>query len=308
MEDNNAQQKKGMALIILSAVLFGFMPLFAKIAYAHGNNAYTLAFHRFFFGSIVMFLIVHFVQKNSLRIKPREMKSIFYLSLPFAFTPVLLYASYNYISSGLATTLHFCYPIMVILICAVFLKDRPSQKKIICCLLCTLGIVLFYTPGGQISLWGMAIALISGLVYAAYIVLLDKSFLRRVAPLTLAFWMTTFSAAEVGVVTLGMGKMVWSLDAAGWAVSFTLAVMATVIAVVAFQRGTAICGAQKASLLSTFEPLTSVVLGIALLGEVLSGRTLLGIICILFSIILLIIEPTSKTPTRDPKAAAANPN
>lgn len=84
MEDNNAQQKKGMALIILSAVLFGFMPLFAKIAYAHGNNAYTLAFHRFFFGSIVMFLIVHFVQKNSLRIKPREMKSIFYLSLPFA--------------------------------------------------------------------------------------------------------------------------------------------------------------------------------------------------------------------------------
>lgn len=308
MEDNNAQQKKGMALIILSAVLFGFMPLFAKIAYAHGNNAYTLAFHRFFFGSIVMFLIVHFVQKNSLRIKPREMKSIFYLSLPFAFTPVLLYASYNYISSGLATTLHFCYPIMVILICAVFLKDRPSQKKIICCLLCTLGIVLFYTPGGQISLWGMAIALISGLVYAAYIVLLDKSFLRRVAPLTLAFWMTTFSAAEVGVVTLGMGKMVWSLDAAGWAVSFTLAVMATVIAVVAFQRGTAICGAQKASLLSTFEPLTSVVLGIALLGEVLSGRTLLGIICILFSIILLIIEPTSKTPTRDPKTAAANPN
>ena len=306
MEDYTTQQKKGMGLIILSAVLFGFMPLFAKIAYAHGNNAYTLSFHRFFFGSIVLFLIVHFVQKQSIRIKPREMKSIFYLSLPFAFTPVLLYASYNYISSGLATTLHFCYPIMVIIICAVFLKDRPSQKKIICCLLCTLGIVMFYTPGGQISIWGMAVALISGLVYAAYIVLLDKSFLRRVAPLTLAFWMTAFSAIEVGIVTLCMGKMVWSLDGTSWAISFVLALLITVVAVVAFQRGTAICGAQKASLLSTFEPLTSVIIGIAVLSETLSGRTLLGIACILFSIILLIIEPTAKTPDRNKSAAAEN--
>ena len=46
MEDNHAQQKKGMGLIILSAVLFGFMPLFAKIAYAHGNNAYTDVYKR----------------------------------------------------------------------------------------------------------------------------------------------------------------------------------------------------------------------------------------------------------------------
>lgn len=299
MEDNTAQQKKGMALIILSAVLFGFMPLLAKTAYAHGNNAYTLSFHRFFFGSLILFLIVRLIKKESIRIKPREMKSIFYLSLPFAFTPVLLYLSYNYISSGLATTLHFSYPIMVIIICVAFLKDRPTRKKITCCLLCTLGIIMFYTPGGQISIFGMAIALISGLVYALYIVMLDKSFLRRVAPLTLAFWMTAFSSLEVGTVTLCLGKMVWSLDNIGWAISLILALFITVVAVVAFQRGTAICGAQKASLLSTFEPLTSVVIGILVLNEALSARTFLGIACILFSIILLIIEPPVKTPSQE---------
>ncbi len=111
MEDNTAQQKKGMALIILSAVLFGFMPLLAKTAYAHGNNAYTLSFHRFFFGSLILFLIVRLIKKESIRIKPREMKSIFYLSLPFAFTPVLLYLSYNYISSGWPRPCTFLIPL-----------------------------------------------------------------------------------------------------------------------------------------------------------------------------------------------------
>ena len=304
MDENKLQQKKGMALIILSAVLFGFMPLLAKMAYAHGSNAYTLSFHRFLFGSVALFIIVRFFKRDSLHIKPREKKSIFYLSLPFAFTPVLLYASYDYISSGLATTLHFSYPIMVIILCAVFLKDRPSSKKILCSILCTLGIMLFYTPGGEVSLLGMAVALISGLVYAGYIVLLDKSFLRRVAPLTLAFWMTAFSAAEVGLLTLCLHKMVWSLDQMGWLISIILSLLITVIAVVAFQRGTAICGAQKASLLSTFEPLTSVVIGMLILGESLSGRTYLGIACILCSILLLIIEPAAKTAEND----AANPS
>ncbi len=111
--------------------------------------------------------------------------------------------------------------------------------------------------------------------------------------------MTAFSSLEIGTVTLCLGKMVWSLDNIGWAISLILALFITVVAVVAFQRGTAICGAQKASLLSTFEPLTSVVIGILVLNEALSARTFLGIACILFSIILLIIEPPVKTPSQE---------
>ena len=196
---------------------------------------------------------------------------------------------------------------MVIFICAVFLKDRPTPKKIACGVLCTLGIILFYSPGGQVSLFGMAIALISGLVYAVYIVLLDKSFLRRVPPLVLAFWMTAFAAIEDGIIALLLGKMTASLDAVGWGVSMTMGFLVTVIAVVAFQRGTAICGAQKASLLSTFEPLTSVIIGVSLLGESLSMRTLLGIAFILLSIVLLILEPAAPPAETDEAAENAAP-
>ena len=47
-------------------------------------------------------------------------------------------------------------------------------------------------------------------------------------------------------------------------------------AAVLFQAGTFRCGAQRAAILSTFEPLTSILVGILFLDESLTPRILLG--------------------------------
>lgn len=285
----NLYKQAGAASVVLSAVLFGTMPLLAKVAYQHGSNAYSVAFGRFFFGSILLFVIILAMPGGSIKIPGRQLWQILKLSVSYALVPVLLYVSYEYIDSGLATTLHFTYPVAVIIILAVLFGIKPDRKQLLCAFLCTVGILLLYTPNGQVSVKGILFAVVSGLLYALYIILLGRSEAKTIAPLTLAFWLAFFSALEIGLISVLLGKMELHMDAGGWAAEVILALFATVFALVLFQKGLFLCGEVKASLLSTFEPLTGIVIGILVFHEVLTGKEGLGIACVLLSTIILVI-------------------
>lgn len=283
----------GVICVILSAILFGTMPLLTRIAYAHGSNAYTVAFGRFFFGSIVLGLVCCALPGCSIKIDRNQFLALLKLSVPYALMPILLYASYNYIDSGMATTLHFTYPVAVMLILAIFYKARPDAKQIVCAALCAGGMALLYTPNGQVRVEGILLAIASGIIYAVYIVLLGKSTVKGLHALVLAFWISLLSTAEIGIISLLSGNLTFRLDAAGWAAEAGLALFTTVFALVLFQKGVFLCGEVKASLFSTFEPLTGIVIGITVFHEGLTVKELIGIIAILSAAILLVL-PTQK--------------
>ena len=283
----------GVFYVILSAVLFGTMPLLTRIAYAHGSNAYTVAFGRFFFGSIVLGLICLVLPGCSIKIKKEQFLALLKLSIPYALMPILLYASYTYIDSGMATTLHFTYPVAVMLILAIFFRSRPDTKQIICAILCVGGMALLYTLNGQVRVEGIILAVASGIIYAVYIVLLGKSTVKGLHSLVLAFWISLLSMAEIGIIALFSKNLVFSLDAAGWTAEFGLALFATVFALVLFQKGVFLCGEVKASLFSTFEPLTGIIIGVVVFHEELTAKELAGIIGILAAAVLLVM-PTRK--------------
>lgn len=279
----------GIICVILSAVLFGMMPLMARIAYAHGGNAYTVAFGRFFFGSLVLGLVVCFLPGCSLKITGKQLRELLKLSVPYAMVPVLLYISYNYIDSGMATTLHFTYPVTVMLILVVFCRERMDRKQVLCAVICLCGLGLLYTPDGQMSIQGILLAVGSGIVFAVYIVLLGKSKVKTLHPLVLAFWISLLTTIEIGLVAQLSGNFVLTMDAAGWAAEVGLALLATVFALVLFQEGVILCGEVKASLFSTFEPLTGIIIGVMVFQETLSGKEIAGIVGILLAAVLLVI-------------------
>ena len=283
------KKQLGSLCVILSAVLFGTMPLLAKVAYAHGSNAYTVAFGRFLFGSIILGMVITLMPGHTVKINKQQLLEVFKLSVSYALMPVLLYSSYNYIGSGMATTLHFTYPVAVMLIMVIFCKKKLERKQIICAALCLFGLALLSSPDGQISIPGVILAVGSGIVYAVYIVLLGKSTAKVLHALTLAFWISVFSAVEIGIVALVSRNLVFSMDAAGWAAEIAMAVLTTVFALVLFQKGVFLCGEVKASLLSTFEPLTGILIGVIAFHEVLTLCEFAGILSILAAAILLVL-------------------
>lgn len=294
MGNQKTNQRVGEICIIISAVFFGMMPLLAKTAYSSGSNSYSVAFYRFFFGAILLFFVVQILQRDSVMITIRQIRWIFLLSIPYACMPILLYKSYDYISSGLATTLHFTYPVFVVVISMIVFHERTGAKKVFSCILCVLGIVLLYTPDGSVSILGIVMALISGIVYGIYVILLGRSDLESLSVLKQGFWLSVFSALEIGAVAVFMDKLTWNIQGRGWIAQILMALLTTVIALVLFQRGTYICGSVKASLLSAFEPLTGVFIGVTILQESLNWKISLGIILILISTVLLVLPERRK--------------
>ncbi len=290
--DNASLRKEslGIFFVILSAVLFGTMPLLARIAYANGSNPFTVAFGRFLFGSIGLGLLTAILPGQSPRISKDLFLAILHLSVPYALVPILLYASYTCIDSGMATALHFTYPIAVMLIMAIFRKARLEPIQIVCTVLCVGGIALLNVSDGPVSVQGVLMAVGSGIFYAIYIVLLGKSPAKSLPPLVLSFWVSLLSAIEIGLISFCTDNLVFDLKPVGWAAEIVLALFATVLGLVLFQQGVLHCGEVKASLFSTFEPLTGILIGAVVFHEALTPHILLGMAGILAAAVLLVLS------------------
>ena len=289
-ECNLRQEIKGAILVILSAFIFGLNPLLAKSVYTTGCNPFTLTFLRMIFGTLGMWVIQIVFLRGSLSIRVCDFRKLIICSAGYAITPLLLYSSYNYLDSGVATTLHFIYPVLVFGGCIIFYHEKPEPGKLFCCGLCMVGILCFFSPGGTINIRGIMIALSSGVFFAFYVVYLAKSGLTQLPPFCQGFWLCATSAVIVGIPLFLMGQTSFPGSPDGWLLAILFAFLCSCLATVAFQIGTRFVGPENASLLSTFEPLTSVVIGILYYHETPTLRSFLGIVCILAAVFLLSLQ------------------
>ena len=284
---------KGTICSILSAVIFGCNPLLARIVYASGGNAVVLAFYRMGFGVLLGGVIHKILRHHASKLNRAILIKLGVCALGFAATPILLFSSYNYLGAGMATTIHFVYPVLVILGCVIFYHDAISKLKILCVILCMAGILLLYTPGGDVSLFGIALAFLSGVTYAFYTVYLAKSGLQTMEDFQLMGWLNMFGVVYIGIFTLFSHTFTLAIEPFGWVMVVFFGLFSG-MAVVLYQLGTKYIGPQKTALFSTFEPLTSVVIGITVYKEALTLRTAAGLISILAAVILLAAAKENK--------------
>ena len=127
----NYKTAKGYLFAVLSAVIYGSMPLMAKYIYADGVTPMTLVFLRNLF-AIVPLALLAYRQKKTLKVPKELLPSIGLISLfGCCITPTLLFSSYQFIASGTATVIHFSYPAMVVIAQILFLKKKvmPASTK-----------------------------------------------------------------------------------------------------------------------------------------------------------------------------------
>ena len=94
---------------------------------------------------------------------------------------------------------------------------------------------------------------------------------------------------EITLLAAVTGYWAAPSDAAAWGGTVLLAFLLTALALVLFQMGLFRCGPIRASLLSTFEPLTSIVVGSFVFYEMLTVQNMIGILCVLGSGVMLVM-------------------
>lgn len=278
-------KRQGVLWTILSAVLFGMNPLISRSIYALGGDPLGVSWGRLFFTAAGMGAFYLLTVKKSLGVSGEELLKLFICAQGYSFTPLLLYASYNYMDSGLATTVHFTYPVLVLLGCMIFLRRRMSRVKRLSCALCFAGIVLLGNSGASFRPLGFFIAFLSAVAFAFYIIYLDGSGLQVMHPVKMAFWLSLIGAAEMLPVVVLTRSGFWYLPAKGIALTALFGLVSGCLASTLFQIGTKYIGASSASMLSTFEPITSIIIGVMVYHEKVGVRSLLGIACILTAVL-----------------------
>ena len=283
-------ETEGVICAILSGILFGTMPLMAKSAYALGSNAYTVAFGRFFTGALVSGLVLLMRYGTIFKIAAKQLAKVAVLSIFFSAMPCMLYGSYRYIDSGLATTLHFTYPIIVMLISVFVFRAKFSRTGMICLFMCVAGILCLCNSEGNMDSRGIFLAAGSGVVYAVYISGIDRSGLKELPVMVIIFWLSLFSAAEILLFSFPQHQLLFALPWQVW-ISYTgLGLVAMVIAASLFQIGIMKCGGVKSSMLSTVEPVTGVLIGALIFQEKITVKSAKGIILILLSVLFLTLS------------------
>lgn len=288
---------KGCFFAIASAVIFGCMPLMAKQIYSCGVNPLTLVFLRSLF-SLLPLGCLAYREKKTLKISLSLLPSIGIIALlGCCITPILLFSSYQYIASGLATVIHFAYPSFVILAEILFLRKKVHASSILSLVLCTVGISLFYTPDQTFHFTGSALALLSGVTFAGYVVLLSLFDTSRLSGFLFAFYTILISAMATLCICIATDSLALPSTWSGWGYCIVFSLLVTTCALVLFQRSIFLIGGPGASILSTLEPITSVIIGILVFQEPCTSRVIIGTtLVVAASIITVFFKLGKKEP------------
>lgn len=184
------RQLKGVLLAMISSSTFGLIPLFALPAMQEGVGLDSVLFYRFAISAVVVGAYL-LLRRVDLRITLKEFGTMFLLGGAYASTSLFLTASYLYIPSGVATTIHFLYPVLVTAIMIAFFKDKISLSVIIATVLAILGVYLLSSGEGEgVMSWkGLFMVLSTVVTYAIYIVGVNKSCIQHMGGLKMTFYM-----------------------------------------------------------------------------------------------------------------------
>ena len=271
---------KGRICILMSAFVYGIVPVFAKFAYQGGTNSYTLTFLRAALTLPVLYAIIRLTHRP-LAISRDKIWKIVILGTIGAAAPIIcLYISYEYINVGLASTLHFIYPLITVIAGAFIYREKIRLTTLGAVVLVTLGIMMFADIESGGDTVGVMFALISGIFYSFFVIYIERSGLDEMDYLTLTFYMLIIMSIAAFVFAMAMGGLDLSMTPIAWMNSIGISLMVTFIALPMFQLGVRFSGPAAAGILSGFEPVVSIAAGAAFLGETVSAVQLVGALLI----------------------------
>lgn len=285
---------KGFLYGIVASSTFGLLPLFTLPVMGEGLTTFSILSYRMLFASILVAVLM-LIGRVSFVTSLKELRWFAVLGFLYYGSAALLFQAYGGMASGLATTLHFMYPVSVTVIMALVYKQRPSVVTICAIILSLVGVALLClreSSTGVSSLLSVFLVLLSGVCYAIYLVLVST--VKRINQQNsqkLTFYVLMFSGAFFMLSTLQGGGLQIIPSASAGINLLLMATLPTLLSNLALVRSVKNIGSTLTSVLGAMEPLTAIIVGILVFDESLRGLMVVGIVLILVSVSLIVLSP-----------------
>jgi len=273
----------GILLIAISAASFGTLAIFGRYAYSDGMDTFTVLFLRFTISASIMTFILllrkeHF-PRGRILLQLIGMGALGYVGQSFMYLTAI-----NYASAGLVALLLYLYPFFVMVLSAIVFREQVTRVKIIALVLALFGTALTVDPAGG-QLIGALMAITAAAIYSVYIIV-GTNVMKHVSAVQSSAIIFASAGTVFGIFT-AINDAHFPASNSGWFAMSGIVLVATVIPVVTFLAGLEMIGPTNAAMLSTLEPMVTVLLSAWLFQERLNAISLLGGGLILVAVILL---------------------
>ncbi|MBN9231592.1 MAG: EamA family transporter [Legionella sp.] len=279
---------RGAICAIFSGFLYGFIAYFGLNALSSHFNEGAMLFWRFSL-SCIFILIFFFPWLRQKRESPKELWRLLIAGIFCYGTSSLLYfLACRYISSGIAMVSFFTYPLFIMLYNILFKRQAVVPLYFGAMLVMMLGMCCFIDlRTAQANVVGIFLAMASAICYAAYILTSKRS---TVSPHMSTLMVCAGCTIPALVHCLVDNSLAWPASSIAWFYLFGIAIISTVLPILFLLYSLQLISAEKASLLSVLEPVFVVILGMVLLHEKLSLKSLAGIILVLAGALITLLE------------------
>jgi drug/metabolite transporter (DMT)-like permease len=279
--------RRGILLVTLSAMGFGAMAIFAKLAYDEDANTSTLLTLRFLFAAAVLWVIV------AARRRPWPSRRVIIGGAGLGFFGYSLqaggyFAALNHLDASLTALVLYTYPGLVFVGAVVLGREPWSGLKLAALAVAAGGVALVLVGGttGSLNTTGVLLALGAAVAYATYILVAD-TVVPGADPFSLTAIVATGAMVSVGAFTLLSGQLDLGFGGGGWASLAGLVLISTILPIITFFLGLELVGPSTASIVSAVEPAFTVALAAIVFGETLGPVQFLGGVLVLSAVVAL---------------------
>lgn len=285
---------KGFLNASISGIAFGLIPLFAIPVLATGMHSTSVLIYRYAFGCLAMLGMLMF-HRTRMWLAFGDFLRILLLSAMYAVSSISLIEGYNYMASGIATTLLFSYPVWTLLLSVVFLHERLSLTTAVAIGIAVAGVFflsgILDGNGSMEGLTGLFLLLLSGFLYAVYMVVFPRMRIRQMPSLKLTFYIFFFAMLILTLYATFTRGRIDPIDTRSQLVNlFLLGLVPTAVSNVTLIVALKQISSTLAAVLGAFEPMTAMCVGILLFGEPLTLPIVIGFVLIITSVLILVLS------------------
>lgn len=290
---------KGFAFGILTSATFGLIPLFTLPLMAKGMQFDSILFYRFLLAALALTGIMA-AKKESFRVDKKDIPVLVLLGFFYTASAMFLFWGYNFMSAGIATTLHFTYPVFVTLIMLLFFREKTSWITLMAIVLAICGVARLSINEGEmrLSALGVFIVLLSAMGYALYITTVNKSRVQKMTGRKLTFYVFVVSTV-LFAIKAGTNQGIQPIpDCISFVNLILLAIVPTVISNITLVLAVHNIGGTLTAVLGAVEPITAVCVGILVFSEPFTSNLAVGILLIIIAVTMIILSKSIQDTLR----------
>ena len=289
-----SDEKKGIVLALAGATGWGLSGTCGQFLFSYSSVApLTVTIYRLIFSGILLILIGLFTHPKGMPDVFRDWKTILHLVFYSVFGVGLCQLSYlsaiRYSNSGTATVLQSAGIVLVFIIVSIMQRKAPKPFECICLVLVTGGVFLLATHGDPSHLqlsreglfWGLAAA-----VAVALYTLLPGKLMERFGTIPILGYAMLIGGLLLFIFSGDQRILTDTRPITILSMAFIVTV-GTAMGFGCYLSGVRLCGARKASMLSSLEPVVATLTSFLFLHTVFMPMDLAGFAAVLLGCILL---------------------